>query len=246
VPTTAASGRISISTKNGKGTSTQDFFVPFGTHAAADISFMGRMSVNTAQAISIGTASKIGLMLFDGTAGQKISTVASNSSFGACTLLLIDPFGRQLASTTCTGASNFMDAQLLAYSGTYTIGIDPASTTGNLGVYGFSDTTGALTSGSLTTVNLTTPGQNALYSFAGRAAQQAAVNVTNWTASGCPSGTISILSPDGSTLASANLCNGSGSISPTTMSTTGTYAFVFDAIGPNTGTATLTLTVTGP
>jgi len=254
VPNAVASGRISVSTSKGTAVSTQDFFVPFGTHVAADIGFTGRMSVNTTQSVSIGTAGKIGLLLFDGTQGQKISIVANSGSFGSCTLLLFDPYGQRLGSAGCTGNFNFIDAQALLHTGTYTIGIDPASTTGSVSIslYAFDNITGTLTSANPVTVNIAYPGQNAIYTFSGTAGQRASADLVNWTpyppGGSCYEGTLSFLKPDGSMLSTANLCYTEAFIDAVTLPTTGTYELVFDpGNGENapysTGTGTLTLSL---
>jgi IPT/TIG domain len=101
VPNSVASGHISVRTKAGTATSTQDFYVPFGTHLVTDIGFTGRMTANSTQTVSIGTAGKIGLMLFDGVPGQSISITVGSSTFGSCNLFLIDPLGHQLGSAGC-------------------------------------------------------------------------------------------------------------------------------------------------
>jgi len=211
----------------------------------ADIGFTGRMFTNSTQSLSINTAATIGLMLFDGVAGQKVSIGGANSSFGTCTLFLIDPYGNQSASGNCTGTSSFLDAQLLRYSGTYTIGIDPGSATGSLSltVNSFADVAASVIPGIPANVTIATPGQNATYSFSGITGQQANLTVSNWTVAGCPTGTVGILRPDGTQLASATLCNGAASIGATALSMTGTYQVVFDPTGANTGTAIITLAV---
>src|SRR5204863_8753928 len=101
--------------------------------------------------------------------------------------------------------------------------------------------------GNQVTVNSSVPGQRAIYTFGGTAGQRANVNVTNWTVTACPwisnTGVVSILNPDGSTLASAGLCNGAAFVDAVTLPSTGTYKLVFDAAGTYTGTANLTLYV---
>jgi YD repeat-containing protein len=243
VPTAVASGRISVSTALGKATSTQDFFVPFGTHVAADIGFTGRMAVNTTQSVSIGTAGKIGLMLFDGTAGQSISILANNSTFSSCSLLFIDPYGRQLTSMACTGTGHFSGEQLLAYTGTYTIGIDPASTTGSVSINlnGFSDVTGVLYPRVPVNISTSYPGQRALYFFSGTAGQVVSVAATSVTYPCYSAVSWSIVKPDGTNLVSSGLCANVGAFNNQTLPTTGTYTVVLNPYA-TTGGGTFTLT----
>jgi len=227
----------------GQTVSTQDFFIPFGTHIATDVGPTGRMLLNSTQPVSIGTAGKIGLMLFDGTAGQKFSLFANNSSFSSCSLLVLDPYGRQLTSMTCTGTGQFSGEQTLAYTGTYTIGIDPGSATGSVSINlnGFSDQTGVLIPGVPVNIKTSYPGQRAIYSFSGTAGQVVSLAVTNSTYSGdCPN--VSIRNPNGTTLASTTICGGSSSsLSNETLPTTGTYTVLVNP-GVATGGYTYTLT----
>ena len=243
VPISVASGRISVSTAVGQTVSTQDFFIPFGTHIATDVGPTGRMLLNSTQPVSIGTAGKIGLMLFDGTAGQKFSLFANNSSFSSCSLLVLDPYGRQLTSMTCTGTGQFSGEQTLAYTGTYTIGIDPGSATGSVSINlnGFSDQTGVLIPGVPVNIKTSYPGQRAIYSFSGTAGQVVSLAMTNSTYSGdCPN--VSIRNPNGTTLASTTICGGSSSsLSNETLPTTGTYTVLVNP-GVATGGYTYTLT----
>jgi YD repeat-containing protein len=241
VPALVASGPISVVTPFGNATSAQDFFVPFGSHAVADIGFTGRMSLNGTQTISIGTAGRIGLMLFDATAGQKTSIFANNSTFSSCNLLFIDPYGRQITNMPCTGTGHFSGAQAIAYTGTYTIGIDPAVATGTVSINlnGFSDLTGVLIPGVPSTITTSYPGQTAIYSFAGTAGQLVSLAATNSTFS-CGGMTFSILKPDGTLLASNGWCV-PPSLNNQTLPVTGTYTLLVNP-GANTGSATFTLT----
>ncbi len=244
VPVSGTSGRISVSTVNGKAVSPQDFYVPFKGHAVADIGFTGRMGLNSTQTVSIGTAGKIGLMLFDGTEGQRASVQMSGGTFSTCTLYLFDPYGNQVASNLCSGATNFMDAQKLAFTGTYTLGIDPGGTTGsvNLTLNGFSDVTGTITAGTPVTATTTAPGQNARYTFTAAAGQQFSVKIIGSTYTGCTAVIASILKPDGTALGSTSICNGStGFVDSVTVPGPGTYTVLLDPQGTLTGSATLLL-----
>ena len=246
VPPQTASGHISVRTRAGSATSSQDFYVPFGTHAVADIGYTGRMAPNNTQTISIGAAGKIGLMLFDGTAGQAISILTTNSTFGNCNIILFDPFGRQLSSTGCTGSGNFTDAQVLAYTGTYTIGIDPGGTTGSLAVslYNFNDQTGTITPGVPQTTTISTPGQNAKLTFGGIAGQHVSLSLHNSTfpdpCSFCSTLTATVLKPDGTALGSTTIDYQSGVafMDSIMLPATGIYTLVINPLGRSTGNVT--------
>ncbi len=193
VPNAVGSGRISVTTANGKATSANDFFVPFNGHAVADLGFTGRMNLGGTLNVSLPTASKIGVVVFDAVGGQKASVQMTSGTFSTCTLYLFDPFGRQLASSGCNGATNFMDGQSLPMTGTYTLGIDPGGTTGsvNLTLLNATDVTGTIAFGTPITVTTTVAGQNARYTFNATAGQQVSLTVSNSTYTGCISLTTS-------------------------------------------------------
>jgi YD repeat-containing protein len=243
VPNTVGSGRISVTTVGGKATSTNDFFVPFNSHTVADLGFTGRMNLGDTLNVSLPTASKIGMVVFDAVGGQRASVQMSSGTFSSCTLYLFDPFGKQLASNGCNGATAFMDGQNLPITGTYTLGIDPGGTTGsvNLTLKNATDVTGTIAFGTPITVTTTVPGQNARYTFNATARQQVSLTVSNSTYSGCIAMNASILRPDGSSLASTATCGASAFVDSTTLPAAGTYTVLVDPSGTGTGSATIQL-----
>src|SRR5207245_697158 len=138
------------------------------------------------------------------------------------------------AQGMCNG-TGFIDAVTLPVNGTYSVRFDPYSTrrgTATLTLYLFTDVTGALSPNNTTTVNISYPGQNWVYTCSGMAGQQASVNVTNWTDNQCyyggNFGTVYLLKPDGTTLAAQGMCNGTGFIDAVTLPATGSYTVKFD------------------
>src|SRR5579862_7710882 len=242
VPFGIGSGHISVRTKNGTATSANDFYVPFGSYTAASIGFAGRIPMNGTQSVSLNSAGLIALLLFDGTAGQGVSVSVSNSTFSICNVILIDPFGRQVTSGGCTGASSYIQAQSLSYSGTYTIGIDPDSRTGsaNVTLNGFAPAMGISPVGFPTTISTSVPGQSATYTFGGTAGQVIDIALTNDTFSGCYS--YSVSDPSSTVLISHQICGSSASTGNLTLSTTGTYTIVITPPAGGTGGVTATLT----
>ncbi len=135
VPTTATSGHVSVGTAFGKATSTADFFVPTGSYTASDVQVTGRIAVGGSTSVSLTTANKIGLIVFDGTAGRLVNVQLSSNTMGSVAVTLFRPNGPSLTSTTSSSASFSLPQQWLPVSGTYTILIDPASTnTGSISV----------------------------------------------------------------------------------------------------------------
>jgi len=253
VPINTTSGRITIGTPAGTVTSTQDVYIPFGSYGVGDIGFTGRMTFGSTQNIAITTSGKIGLILFDGNQGQKVSIQTSGGNFVSCALDLFDPQGNQRASVACNVASAFMDGQLLPWTGTYTLGIDTfGNGTGsfNLTLNNATDVTASITPGVPLNTTISVPGQNARHQFTGTANQQVSLNITNSTFTGAclP---ISILKPDGfNTLTSNRICTSGMFIDSMTLPVTGTYTLLIDPQGTNTGSVTASLSVfndvTGP
>ena len=240
VPASATSGHIAVSIPAGQATSTQDFYIPFGTHVVADIGYTGRVSIGSGQTISLA-ANQIGLLLFDGSAGQGVSLQLSGSSFATCTLFIYAPGGAQLASSSCTSGTSFVGSVTQPLTGTYTVGIDPGASGGSITVALTPDVSGAITPGTPITVTTTSAGQNARYTFHGTAGQQVSLKLTNSTYPGCLALTASILKPDGSALGSNSTCSSTGFVDSVTLPTAGTYTVLIDPQGSATGSVTILL-----
>jgi len=87
---------------------------------------------------TISTANKIGLVVFDGTAGQNLGLGVSNMSptgFGCCfaDFNILKPDGTVLSSGTFGDPGAEFDLPILPSNGTYTVVIDPRG--GNTGSF---------------------------------------------------------------------------------------------------------------
>ncbi|MBI4490136.1 MAG: IPT/TIG domain-containing protein [Deltaproteobacteria bacterium] len=127
VPSGTGSGRISVSTPSGKATSSADFFIPPSPYTAADVEVTGRMAIGESRTVTINTANKIGLIVFDGTAGERISLAMTAVAISSSTVAIRKPDGTSLVSTNVGTSGSVLNTQLPA-NGTYTILVDPAST----------------------------------------------------------------------------------------------------------------------
>ncbi|PYJ14948.1 MAG: hypothetical protein DME96_14650 [Verrucomicrobia bacterium] len=259
VPPGTGSGRISVTTALGKGISNGDFFIPPSSYTTSDIEFTGRLAGNgTPLNLAINTSNKKGLIVFDGTAGQRISLRVTNSTFPwPCpwcinvNLQFYRPDGLAWVSTSWTNSSSaFFESPLLPVSGTYTILFDPqAGNTGQatLALYDISgEAQGTLTSGSPVTASVSIPGQNISFVFTGTAGQRVSLTVTdaNFTipCAWCQSAFVYIIKPDGQVLAQGTWANGTGTFIDTqTLPVSGTYTVRLDPTDANTGRATITL-----
>ena len=193
-------------TPYGKAVSASDFFIPPSPYAAADVEVTGRMNIGDTHTVSIGTANKIGLIVFDGSAGQNISLNLSSVTIAHTNVYIYNPDGTTLASINVGTGGGFIDATTLPTTGTYTIMVDPTSTyTGSmtLTLYNVVDVTGTITpGGSAVVVTTTVPGQNANLTFSGTAGQKVSLNLTSVTMT---NSFVYIYNPDGTTLASSNV-----------------------------------------
>src|SRR5262249_53907222 len=76
----AGSGHISVTTPNGTAISTGDYFIAPPPHVAADVGFTGRTTLGGTATVTLSSTTQIGLLIFDGTEGQKVSITMTNSS----------------------------------------------------------------------------------------------------------------------------------------------------------------------
>ena len=244
VPIGATSGRISVATPLGKAVSSADFFVPPSPFTASDVLYTGRMSVGGTTTATIGAANKIGLLLFDGTAGQRVSFKMFNVSISNSTFVVYNPSGTSLTGNQTVGTSGlFIDTKTLPTTGTYTILIDPqAAYTGSMTItiYDVVDVVSNISAGgSGITVTTTTPGQNAWLPFSGTSSQRVSLKINGVTMT---STNVSVFKPDGSTLFGPSFVNNNGTfVEPMSLTASGTYKVLVDPTTTNIGNMTLTL-----
>ncbi len=244
----AGSGHISVSTPAGKATSTADFFIPPSPYTAADVVSTGRMTIGGgSNAVSVNTAGKIGLRLFDGAQGQRIYLdITGVSAFSNAYVNIYNPDGTLLTSVTVSFANaNRIDATSLPATGTYSIMLAPWGTgtaSATFTLYDVApDFTSAITpGGSSVAASLTTPGQNAKLTFGGASGQIISLRITGVTIGSTT--WVYIFNPNGTSFVSFTINTGSGGwLDATTLPSTGTYTIIVDPNTTNTGSATLAL-----
>lgn len=242
VPTNTGSGHITVGTVFGSAVSTDDLFVVPFSYTVADVDATSRMNIGDSRTVSITHSGKIGLLIFDGAAGQAISLNVTSVTTSSSTITILKPDGTTLATTFVTTSGYFFDHLVLPADGTYTVVTDPTSTaTGNVTftLYDSTDVTGTLVPGTASTVTVARPGQNALLSFSGTAGQRVSLQVTSITITGS---SVVILKPDGSSMfAPASLSTSNRFIDAGLLPATGTYVVRLDPTSTNTGNATLTV-----
>ena len=247
MPASSASGHLSVSTPGGIAVSSQDLYVPFGTHVAGDVLYTNRISLGGNATVTISTANKIGLLLFDASRGQRASLSLSGSTFSACTVYIIAPNGVQLTSSSCKSSTTFVDSVNLVSNGTYTVGIDPQGSTGSITITinNATNVLGTITpGGSAVTATTTVPGQDALLTFSGTANQRVSLNATNVTT---PVAYVELVTLNGTivtpslTLTISPSCGTTCFMDVQTLPNTVTYAILLQHIGTNVGSVTIQL-----
>ena len=203
--------------------------------------------------VSIAAAGDTATLTFDATAGERVSLEITDVTIGTsvcCStkVSILRPDNKVLASLTLGTNGGFFDAVTLPLGGTYSIVVDPQST--NVGDATLTlhavppDTTSAIVlGGSAVTLGSTAPGQNATASFAGTAGDIVSVEISDITVgtSVCCSTKVSLIRPDGRTLATTTVGTNGGFLDAVALPLTGAYSIVVDPQGPLTGSATLVL-----
>lgn len=243
-PSVRASGHITVATPSGAVISTDDFFIPPGTYAVADVGATGRMTIGQSQLVSIAS-NKIALIVFDGVASQRMSIRTSGATMGAVSVVVRDPYGTTLKNVGLGGPDGFIDPFTIPTTGTYTISIDPSGTAaGSLTVILHdvpADISGVIApNGSPVTITTTVPGQNGLLNFDGTAGQRVSLQMTNSSFGGnCVYARI--LDPTNTSVAFQCLTSSNNFLEPVSLPLTGSYTLVLDPAGVTTGSATFTL-----
>lgn len=229
VPSGYPSGRLSVQTVYGTASSTQDLFVPPPGRTAANVGATARAQTNNSPvSVSLGTPSQIGMVLFDGQAGQKINLQVTAQNFpsacasGMVTVLGPSPSAQILATANFCSGYSFIG---LPASGTYTVVVTPmGSDTGtlslSLGVVPPDSVTAVAPDGSAATANFSVPGQGQSFTFQGTAGQSISVVTSNDTLSQPYSGML--MAADG-TVVSTFSSSGNAFFGPYYLTSTGSY-----------------------
>jgi hypothetical protein len=241
VPIKTASGHFTVITPSGTAMSTSDFFVAPPPFTASDVQYTGRTTTGSSGSVAITTSAKVGLLIFDATAGQRISVKLVPGPISSVSLYRPNAV---LASTVSVGAlTTLMEPQIVPLTGTYAILVDPTGTaTGTTTVTPYAipaDISGTIQTDG-TAVNLTIgasePGRNAEYTYSGTSAHRMSLSVSAGVAAN-----VSLLNPNGSTLASTVSGAVATFIEPATLGSTDTHKVRVDPTGANTGSLTLKL-----
>jgi YD repeat-containing protein len=184
-------------------------------------------------------------LTFAGTAGQRVSLLASNNTAGISNVRVVSPTGTTLKLGSVGSGSEFVDPATLATTASnYAVEFDPINE-------GFGSITLKLydvppdfiahvaPNDLALSVNITTPGQNPRVTFDGASGQQITVRITGSTVGIL---TLRLLRPDGTTLASSSFSGANFNLATQTLPSAGTYTVVVDPLNANTGSFNVRVT----
>jgi YD repeat-containing protein len=233
----ATGGKISVATPNGSATSADDLFIVPAPNAAGDVAATARLVIDGTGAALALPAGKIGLALFDGTAGAvgvKVSVRDATISSG--TLTVYAPNGTTLASTSFGTAGTTLSLPTLPATGSY--GVRITSNGGNATVAVWRDFTATLAYGVPVDLTFTNPGQQARLTFTAAAGDFAGIDVSAVTMSG---GSVTVLMPNGSTWDSFSFTAAGAGRRFGPLNTAGDWTIVVTPSASATGSLRLTL-----
>jgi YD repeat-containing protein len=245
VPLLTGSGPVKVRTAHGVAVSTADFFIPPPPFVASDVIVTGRLPFSTPTNFAIGTAAKIGLVLFDGAASQRISLLAS----GPLGQITLHAPNQALVESQGVGVGSvLLESSFLPATGPYQFTLDPvgsATGTYNLTLYDvppdFSTIITPSQPGGQAIVTTTVPGQNGRVTWTGAANDRVSVRISSG-----PLGSVTVQKPDGAALDSGSIGVLTSFIEPVVLPEAGTYKLFADYNGAGTGSVTLTAYLVPP
>jgi RHS repeat-associated protein len=246
IPQQAASGPLTVATPYGDAIS-GDIFVPISPFQASDVGFTGRLGVDgSIVTANLPVTGKIGMLIFAGTAGQRITMTVSDVAIDNVDVSIVKPDGGLLVwNGHYRGqASAFIDTKVLPLAGTYTVLIDPRNDDVGSVMVALNpvpdDETGTITvGGPAVTATAAVPGQNSKRTFAGTAGQRITMTVSDVAIDNVD---VSIVKPDGGLLVWNGHYRGQSPTSqPATLPVAGTYTVLIDPRNDDTGTVKVKL-----
>ena len=254
VPAAAGSGRITVTTPEGSAVTSADFFIPPSPHTVAEVESMSRMAIGQSQVVSITTANKIAIVVFDGVPGQWVSLGTTDSTISAATccasstVAIYKPDGTPLLGNTTffQGGSGTPSVQL-PVAGTYAIVVKPyLNLTGSVTLHLQEDLSPPISINGPAVTLTNGPGQNGRLFFSGTAGQWISLGATDATIGApdcCQTSMVSIVKPDGTTLLAPMQVFQTGAATPSSLQlpATGTYSITVDPYNAVVGNVTITL-----
>ena len=172
----------------------------------------------------------------DGVAGHRLALSLTGVTVSAGSVSVLSPDTTVLSPAQAFAkADSFIDPLVLPATGTYKVVLNPKSkAVGSVTVTAYdvpADKSSPLTLGSPANDTIDVPGQRAAFTFSATAGQRVSLNVE----ASAFNGTISLLKPDASTLASTAVSPAGGFVDTVVLPASGTYTVVVDPRGAQIG-----------
>jgi hypothetical protein len=189
---------------------------------------------------------------FAGSSTQRVSLNLSNVTYGSAKVSILKPDLTNLTSPLFVPNTfgNFVEPVKLPVNGTYRVVVDPqGASTGSTDIglwFVPGDVTGSVTANLAKHVQITTPGQNSVLTYAGTSGQRITVEVYNVTlgTTECCSAKLKITRPDGSTLQTSKEFGTLGTyVDAKSLTATGTYKIWIDPVDESVGDLDLLLRI---
>jgi YD repeat-containing protein len=245
VSPSATTGHVAVATPTGSTQTANYLWIPPLPYGPADVESTIPLGppvlAGVSTAVGVTNAGKIALLAFDGIEGHRAAVQISGlngSIFNQTYVSLQDPLGgtMRLAPIVTDG---FLDTVALHSTATYSLLFDPdgtSTTSGTITVYDVPpDFTSSIGFGESIQVPENAVGQNGVLTFTGSAGQRVAINQTGFN---CFTSSTSLLSPDGTSVASG--CGGAF-IDTASLPSAGTYTILVDPKDAAHGSTTVTL-----
>jgi hypothetical protein len=206
----------------------------------------GTLSNGVGTTVTTTSPGQNAALTFAATAGQRIFLKVSNLALTgeaspSLRVKILKPDGFTFASIpfAVTG-DDYIDTKVISTGGTYKVVVDPQGRTrGSFTVTYYvvpPDLTGPLSSP--LTVNFTTPGMKATYTFTGTAGSAVTIGVNSGSTVALVR--VGLKSPSGTELDFTYFEAGGGSLTVNSLPSTGVYTVVVDPEGASSGSLTLT------
>jgi YD repeat-containing protein len=236
----ASGGKVSVTTPNGTATSADDIFIVPSPNVAADVAATARIALDAPGAVLSLPANRIGLALFDATAGHAgVKVTVRDVTLSSGTVTVYAPNGSTLTSTSFGSGGVTLPLPVLPASGSYGVRVTGSGTAGSVTLGVFQDVGGTLVPGTPVDISITNPAQIARFTFSISGGEGVGFDLRNVT---LPSGgTISVTSPGGSTFINQAFGSAGVSVRAGTLGQPGLYTVTITPANNGTGSLRLTL-----
>ncbi len=240
VPAATTGGHVSVTTPQGS-VSGPDLYVPPEGISTSKVGATEQMSSGKSVTIKLSTAEKVGLVLFEATAGEHFSLVASEDTIHSGRVSVFNPQDMESKSVGLREGETTVEQVTVTATGMYTLLVKPEATyTGSVTLSVVPAVTGTITptsEGAKQTVSLATSYQQGIYTINGTEGEEVSLKVSEFSFPHAVE--LEWLNPEGGFLERESF-NRDGFMKAVKFPTTGSYTLVVNPNGSNTGSLKLT------